>query len=711
MKDTIKFKVFEKGVYGIKNPTCYFVIESQRLKGDFIVKADNIEIPFNLRSVQIENKLCISASINDRKNIELYYKENEKEEKICKIKNNIFIRISNKCKSIIFSLFRKITNIIKVLFRGIQVIWKDYHFIVPPSKWKELLKKGKNRLKHEHIVYFANPFDTQEYQSWLNKNEKYVYDEEFEYQPLISILIPTYNIGKEYLSQCLDSVLKQHYQNFEICIADDCSTNTETIMTLKEYEKKDSRIKVVYRNENGHISNATNSALDIANGEYVGLLDNDDLLSENALYEVVKALNTNRNIDMLYSDEDKLDLNGKRCTPNFKPDFSPDTLMSLNYICHFTVIKTSLIREVGGFEVGLEGAQDYDLFLKVTEKAQCIKHIPKVLYHWRMIPGSTSMDIDNKGYAMDKGRIALENALKRRNIKGIVHKDDVSTYYQIEYLYDEEPKTSIIIPTKDHPDVTRACLESIFTKTDYKNYEVLLVDNNSEQKETFELFEEYKNKYSNFKVIEAKIPFNYSKINNLAINQAKGDVIVLLNNDTEVISTNWLKTMVGYAIQPHIGAVGAKLLYPDTTVQHAGVLIGLGGVASHAYIGEKREEIGMYGKLRVPQNYSAVTAACLVVEKKKYLEVGGLEEDLTVAYNDIDFNLKLLEAKYYNVVLPQVELFHFESKSRGLDTEGEKYKRFMKEEAYMYDKWNKYIENDPFYNENFTKKYWFVLDK
>ncbi|WP_405315242.1 glycosyltransferase [Faecalibacillus faecis] len=711
MKETVRFKVYEKGVYGINNPTVFFVLNSQQLDGDYIVKADHKEVPFHLKSIQIEEKISIEACVGQAHVVELYYKYKGKEYLICQTKSTKAIRIKNKIKSIFKNNGRKTVNIFKVVCRGIIVAWRDYHFLVPISEWKKYLKKAKNRLHSEQVVYYANPFDEQDYRRWLKKHETVDYSEELEYQPLISILIPTYNISKDLLSQCLDSVLNQHYQNFEICIADDHSTNLETIETLKQYEKKDSRIKVVYRQENGHISNATNSALEIAQGEFIGLLDNDDLLAENALYEVVKELNHDRTIDMLYSDEDKLDLNGKRCLPNLKPDFSPDTLLSLNYICHFTVIKTSLVKEVGGFEVGLEGAQDYDLFLKVTEKAQNIKHIAKILYHWRMIPGSTSMDIDNKGYAMDKGRIALENALKRRNIKGVVHKDEVSTYYHIEYTLEQEPLVSIIIPTKDYPDVTRTCLESVFGITDYTNYEVLLVDNNSEEEETFKLFEEFKNKYNNFKVIEAKIPFNYSKINNLAVKQAQGDVLVLLNNDTEIISPNWLKTMVGYAMQEHIGAVGAKLLYPDETVQHAGVLIGLGGVASHAYTGEIRAELGFNGKLRVPQNYAAVTAACLAVEKKKFLEVGGLEEDLTVAYNDVDFNLKLLDKGYYNVILPQIELFHFESKSRGLDTEGEKYKRFMKEEAYMHDKWKKYMDYDPFYNPNFSKKYWFVFDK
>ena len=422
-------------------------------------------------------------------------------------------------------------------------------------------------------------------------------------------------------------------------------------------------------------------------------------------------LNEDKKLDFIYSDEDKLDLKGNRCDPHFKPDFSPDTLLSLNYICHFSVIRKTIIAKVGGFEVGLEGAQDHDLFLKVSEKTDRIYHIPKILYHWRMVKGSTSMTIDNKSYATDKGKIAIENALKRRKIKGHVEKDSDSTYYRVVYDYDKEPMISIVIPTRDYADITETCLKSIYEKTDYKNFEILLVNNNSEKEETFKLFDKYKKKYKNFKVIDADMEFNYSKINNLAVKKAKGEYIMLLNNDTEIISKDWLKVMVGYAMQPHVGAVGPKLLYPDNTVQHAGVILGLGGVASHAYIGSKRNDLGMYGRLRVPYDYSAVTAACLMVSKKKFDEVNGLEEDLKVAYNDMDFNIKLLKKGYYNICVPQIEVHHYESKSRGLDTTSEKYKRFLLEEKYMYDKWDFELKHDRFYNPNFTKKMWFVLDK
>lgn len=629
------------------------------------------------------------------------------DELVLEVTNKLIHRIKSKIKSII----KRIFHYIYVFYRGVRAAWKQYHFLIPPRLWKKYWIELKNKIRSQENGLFYNPDEIKDYNNWLKIFEIPEKEKKLTYQPKFSILIPVYNINKEYLSECIDSILNQTYKNFEICLVDDASTKEETIATLKKYEKKDKRIKVKYRKKNGHISNATNDALKMATGEFIGLVDNDDLLAKNALHEVAKVLNENKKLDFIYSDEDKLNKNGERCYPHFKPDFSPDTLLSLNYICHFTVIRKSLVEQVGGFEVGLEGAQDHDLFLKVTEKTKNIYHIPKILYHWRMIEGSTAANLDNKSYANDKGKIAIENALKRRNILGHVEKDVPSTYYKVIYEYNEEPSISIIIPTRDYAETLKACVDSIYKKTTYKNFEIIVANNGSVEKNTFDLFEKYKKAHDNFKVIDVNTEFNYSYINNYAIKKSKGDYIVLLNNDTEIITPNWLEIMVGYASQKHIGAVGAKLLYPDKTIQHAGVILGLGGVASHAYIGASRNDLGMYGRLRVPYDYSAVTAACLMVSKKKFNEVKGLEEDLKVAYNDVDFNIKLLEKNYYNIFLPQVELIHFESKSRGFDTTTEKYKRFLKESEYMYNKWQNILDNDKMYNKNFSKKGWFVLDK
>lgn len=604
----------------------------------------------------------------------------------------------------------KLKNFGIVLYRGTKNLWNKYHFLVPPRLWKKYIKLIWAIIREGKNAPFWEVSNKDGYNEWLVKNEKGERVKKLEYNPLISILIPVYNVDGEYLKECVDSILAQSYDNFEICIVDDASTSKETLKTLKELEGNE-KIKIKYRKKNGHISRASNDALEMAKGEFVALIDDDDLLAPNALYEVVKVLNEDQKVDFIYSDEDKIDLDGKRCEPHFKPDFSPDTLLSLNYICHFSVIRTSIVRKVGGFTIGLEGAQDHDLFLKVVEKTNKIYHIPKVLYHWRMVPGSTATKLDNKDYASDNGKKSIEEALKRRKINAHVEKDPPSTYYQVIYDIEKEPLVSILIPTRDHAKITGACLKSIFEKTTYKNYEVIIIDNGSVEKETVDLFNKYKKEHKNFKVFVEDIEFNYSKLNNLAAKKAKGDFLVLLNNDTEIISPNWLEMLVGYAMQPHVGAVGPKLLYPDNTVQHAGVILGLGGVASHAYLGSEREDLGLYGRLRVPYDYAAVTGACLCVSKKKFEEVGGLEEDLKVAYNDIDFCLKLLEKGYYNVFLPMVELYHHESKSRGSDFDSDKIKRFDSEQDYMWEKWGDLLKDDKFYNPNFANRMWFVLDK
>lgn len=548
----------------------------------------------------------------------------------------------------------------------------------------------------------VDPLDLEHYIWWIkHMEEKPVYTE-LKYQPLISIIIPVYNVKGKYLEKCIDSILAQKYTNYEVILVDDASINEDTLRTLKKYENQE-KIKVVYREKNGHISRTSNDALKEARGEFIALVDDDDELTENALYEVVKALNKNKKLDFIYSDEDKIFVKGKRHHPNFKPDWSPDTFLSMNYMSHLGVIRKSLVDEVGGFRVGYEGAQDYDLYLRVTEKTDKIYHIPKILYHWRAIPGSTAQSDGEKNYAVENGKKALEDALKRRKVKGEVRIHPMCPYYYIEYEVKNDPLVSIIIPTKDMADVLKVCLESLFEKTTYKNFEVIVVNNNSEKGETFELFDEFKRKYDNFSVMDANYEFNYSKINNEAVKKSKGKYIVLLNNDTEIITPNWLEMMLGYASQRHIGAVGVQLWYPDDKVQHAGVVMGL-GVASHVFLNHNGDSLIWGGRLSVPYNYSAVTAACLMVAKSKWKEVGGLEEKLKVAFNDVDLNLKLLERGYYNICIPMVKLYHYESKSRGKDDTPEKKARFDGEIEFMEKKWKKYIDNDPFYNPNFSKR-------
>lgn len=580
---------------------------------------------------------------------------------------------------------------------------KCIKYIFHPKKFVANLKRQKKIIGNKkRSSGYIHPADNAGYRAYL-ANEKFEKKSEFEYNPLISLVIPVYNVPVEYLKECIDSILNQTYQNFEICIADDCSTKQDLIECLKEYQNSDERIKVVFRKENGHISAATNSAFEVATGEFVGLVDNDDILSKYALQEVVSALNENKSLDFIYSDEDKIDLDGRRFFPNFKPDFSPDLLVSCNYICHFTVIRSELVKQVGGWAVGLEGVQDHDLFLKVTEVTKNIHHIPKVLYHWRVIEGSTGADISNKDYIATKGEMMLKEMLKRRNLKGEVKMGEtpIPSMYAIDYGNDNE-LVSIIIPTRDGVDIVKTCVDSIYAKSTYKNFEIILVDNGSSE-ESVKEFSKYEEAHDNFRVLRIDCEFNYSYLNNQAAKVANGEYILLLNNDVEVITENWLELMLGYARLEHVGCVGARLYYPTDLVQHNGVIMGLFGIAGHASLLDDRYSITYNAYSHLTTNYSAVTAACLMISKEKYLSVGGLnEQDLKVAFNDVDFCLRIREKGYYNLVNPKVELYHYESLTRGSDLEPEKIERFKKESKFIYDNYKEILKEDPFYNVNFS---------
>ena len=550
------------------------------------------------------------------------------------------------------------------------------------------------------------------YPNWLARNE--VLDIEamtqeiatFHYQPKISIAMPVYNVEEKWLRLCIDSILNQVYTNWELCMADDASTDPNVKKILTEYQQLDERIRVVFREQNGHISEATNSALAIATGEFVALLDNDDELAINAFYEVVKVLNENPKLDLIYSDEDKIDMDGNRSDPAFKPDWSPDLLLGTNYISHLGVYRRSILEEIGGFRKGYEGSQDYDLVLRFTEKTtkERIKHIPKVLYYWRMLPTSTAVDQGSKGYAFEAGLRAVQDALVRRGINGHATHGAANGLYDVYYDIESEKLVSIIIPTKNgYKDVQR-CVSSIIEKTTYQNYEIIMADNGSTDPKMHELYAEFEQQLpGRFFVESIDIPFNFSTINNRAAKKAHGEYLLFLNNDTEVITENWLTLMVSFAQQERIGCVGAKLLYPNNTVQHAGVILGLGGVAGHGHYGYPHGDLGYFGRLAINVNYSAVTAACLLMKKADFDAVGGFEEAFTVAFNDVDLCLKVQALGRDNVWLHEAELYHFESQTRGYDDKGKKKKRFEQEKVMMEEKWGPLIENDPFYNPNLTR--------
>ena len=550
------------------------------------------------------------------------------------------------------------------------------------------------------------------YPNWLARNE--VLDIEamtqeiatFHYQPKISIAMPVYNVEEKWLRLCIDSILNQVYTNWELCMADDASTDPNVKKILTEYQQLDERIRVVFREQNGHISEATNSALAIATGEFVALLDNDDELAINAFYEVVKVLNENPELDLIYSDEDKIDMDGNRSDPAFKPDWSPDLLLGTNYISHLGVYRRSILEEIGGFRKGYEGSQDYDLVLRFTEKTtkERITHIPKVLYYWRMLPTSTAVDQGSKGYAFEAGLRAVQDALVRRGINGHATHGAANGLYDVYYDIESEKLVSIIIPTKNgYKDVQR-CVSSIIEKTTYRNYEIIMADNGSTDPKMHELYAEFEQQLpGRFFVESIDIPFNFSTINNRAAKKAHGEYLLFLNNDTEVITENWLTLMVSFAQQERIGCVGAKLLYPNNTVQHAGVILGLGGVAGHGHYGYPHGDLGYFGRLAINVNYSAVTAACLLMKKADFDAVGGFEEAFTVAFNDVDLCLKVQALGRDNVWLHEAELYHFESQTRGYDDKGKKKKRFEQEKVMMEEKWGPLIENDPFYNPNLTR--------
>ncbi|MBT9316767.1 glycosyltransferase family 2 protein [Leptothoe spongobia] len=548
------------------------------------------------------------------------------------------------------------------------------------------------------------------YQKWLLKNCPSQYDldsqrkdiDELNYKPTISLIMPTFKTPIAYLKQTIDSVVSQTYPYWELCIADDCSNDAEIEKTLLSYEQSDNRIKVLFREVNGHISNASNSALTMAQGDFVGLLDHDDLLALNALYEVVVLLNKHPDADMIYSDEDKVEEDGSLSAPFFKTDWAPDSLLSRMYTSHFGVYRRSLVEKINGFRPGYEGAQDYDFVLRLTELTEKIFHIPKVLYHWRAHEGSTARSIASKSYATDAACRAIEDALDRRDEPGQVL-PIAGGHHIVRYHIKEAGKVTIIIPTRDLGDTLNTCLSSIFDKTTYQNYEVLLIDNGSTEKRAIDVIDYWLSKYpKKLRCKQLNIPFNYSKINNYAVSHSHGDYLLFLNNDTEIITPDWIEAMVEQAQRPSIGAVGVKLLYPDNTIQHAGVMCLSGGVAGHSHKHFKRNDHGYFNQIQTINNYAAVTAACLMCRRTCFEDVNGFNEKIQVAFNDVDLCFKFLDAGYRNIYVPHVEIYHYESKSRGYEDNPQKRERFASEVHYMKDTWNRIISNDAYYNPNLS---------
>ena len=522
--------------------------------------------------------------------------------------------------------------------------------------------------------------------------------------PLFSVIVPVYDTPERFLREALDSVLVQVYPHWELCIADDASRAPHVRRILAEYAAHDERVKLALRETNGHISASSNTALALAGGEFVALLDHDDVLAPEALFENALVVNRHPEVDIIYSDEDKIDDEGRRHDPYFKPDWSPDSVLARNYVSHLGVYRRSLVEAVGGFREGFEGSQDYDLLLRASERAGRIEHIPRPLYHWRVHEGSTATDRGQKNYAHEAAIRALEEALARRGEPGRVEDSAAAPgLYTVRYALARPGRVSIIVPTRDHGADVDLCLRSVFERSTYRDIEVVLVDNGSRDPESLRVFGAWlQREPERLKLVAHDVPFNFSEINNFAVARSTGAYVVLLNNDTEVIAPDWIEALMEQAQRPSVGAVGAKLLYDDGTIQHAGVIVGLGGVAGHSHKHLAGDDPGYFFTPQTVNNYSAVTAACLMVRREVYDEVGGLDERLRIAFNDVDFCLRIRAAGYYNVYLPHVQLYHHESKSRGAEDTPEKTERFLGEQLLMHERWQTDERSDPFYNRNLT---------
>ncbi len=523
-------------------------------------------------------------------------------------------------------------------------------------------------------------------------------------QPVFSVIMPTYNSNPKWLKEAIESVINQVYPNWELCIADDASKNPKTLEVLNFYQNKDHRIKVIFRSQNGHISLASNSAVEIASGDFIALLDHDDLLPKDALFWVANAINKNPGASLIYSDEDKIENSGKRSDPYFKCDWNYSLFLSQNMISHLGVYRTKILKEIGGFREGYEGSQDYDLALRFIEKIDSsqIIHIPRILYHWRIHPFSTAKVSDIKPYAVINAQKAISDHLHRKNVSATV--EILPTFmYRVKYHLPEKlPFVSIIIPTRNNKSCLEKCISSLLSKTTYHHFEVLIIDNNSDDFKTLDFLNSLKAD-KRIKILKDTMPFNFSAINNRAVSHVRGEHLCFLNDDTEVISPDWLGEMVSIILQPGIGIVGAKLWYPDKTLQHGGVILGIGGVGAHAHKGIPYNNHGYFNRANLIQEFSAVTAACMLIQKKLFDEVGGFDEgNLGVAFNDVDLCLKVRSLGYRIVWTPYSELYHHESTSRGDDFHPEKIDRFFKENDFIINKWGEIIKNDPYYSPNLT---------
>ena len=585
--------------------------------------------------------------------------------------------------------FEKVTYYLKrygVVATSKKVIKRAFH-----------IKEDRKTNQEQYVIWMENNKLTDEMLDVQRKTK-------FKIEPKISIVVPMYNTEKLFFKELIDSLKNQTYKDWELCLADGSEVPNEL---LKDY-MDDGRIKYSFLNSNLGISENTNAAIKMATGDYIGFLDHDDILSQDALFEVVRAINENKDADFIYSDEDKIDENNERFEPYFKPDFSPETLECNNYITHFVVVKKDLLNEVGCLDSAFNGAQDFDFVLRATSKAKNVVHISKILYHWRVHRQSTAEVADAKPYAFEAGIKVVEKYLERTGKEGTVENgQDVPGIYKINYKVIGNPKVSILIPNKDNSKLLKDAINSIVENTTYNNYEIVVIENGSTEKETLKYYDELKDK-PKVKIlrIDENGEFNYSRLINLGVKNVDGDFVLQLNNDTKILTKNWLEMMIGYSQQKQIGAVGGRLYYEDKTIQHAGIRVGLSGIAGNMLVNLPYGEKAYFGRESATRNVAAVTGACLLCRRELYEEVGYMdEEQFKVAFNDVDFCLKLLEKGYRNVYIPYVELYHYESKTRGYEYSKEKEERFNREAENFKNKWKEFLDKgDPYYNVNFTRE-------
>ena len=578
------------------------------------------------------------------------------------------------------------------------------------------IKKGFMYLRHyglkDFLVRMGERFEETEvdYNIWfrekrLNQEDlKLQTEQKWEQKVVISVVVPIFRTPEPFLRQMIESVINQTYPFWELCIADGSGNTEKTRSVVEEYVKKDNRILYQVLQENLGIADNTNTAMNMASGDYIALFDHDDLLEPDALFEIAEAaMKSQGNADVLYTDEDKVaaDLS-EYFQPHFKPDFSPDLLRSNNYICHLFVVKRLLAVSVGGQRKEFDGAQDYDFILRCCEQAKSIVHIPKILYHWRVHKASTADNPASKRYAFEAGKRAIEAHLKRMKVTGTVSATKDLGFYRVKYKVQGNPFISIVIPNKDNVGILKRCIDSIQSKSTYRNYEVIIVENNSKEPDTFAYYKSIDGK-DGISVIYWEEEFNYSRINNYGIMHAKGDYIVCLNNDISVITPDWMEELLGNCQRKEVGITGARLYFPDNTIQHAGIVVGMGGSAGSMFVGMSRNRTGYMHKAAIQQNLSAMTAACFMVKRQAFEQAGGFDEKLAVAFNDVDFCLRVRQAGYLVVYNPDAQMYHDESKTRGYEDTPEKQARFQKEKDYLRSRWPEIMEQgDPYYNRNLS---------